>query len=106
MRCDICGKIFSRASNLNLHVKEQNASDLECLSVTFAGGHLPESINYGDTTDFYKLDGTTLSGAMDRKRYSVKRQIYEEAKKPVCVLSEQYENISSDEEFTTENEKR
>ncbi|XP_062592270.1 uncharacterized protein LOC134253704 [Saccostrea cucullata] len=42
---------------------------------------------------------------MDRKRYSVKRQSYEEAQKPVYVLSEQYENISSDEEFTTENDR-
>jgi hypothetical protein len=35
---------------------------------------------------------------MDSKRHSVNRQSYQEARKPVYVLSEQHENISSDEE--------
>lgn len=46
------------------------------------------------------LHGEQLSEAMSSKRKLVDREMFMQAKKPVYVLSDFYENISSDEEET------
>uniref|UniRef100_K1PJC9 Protein tramtrack, beta isoform n=1 Tax=Magallana gigas TaxID=29159 RepID=K1PJC9_MAGGI len=101
MRCEICGRTFSRISNLNLHIKEQHKDEIDCLKCSFCQRTLVRSFNLKrHYRVIHKLEGKDLKCAMEYKKFTVNYQSYEEARKPVYVLSEQYENISSDEDET------
>lgn len=102
MRCEICERTFSRISNLNLHMREQHKDEIDCLKCSFCQRTFVRSFNLKrHYRVIHKLEGKDLKRAMEDKKYTVNRQSYEEARKPVYVLSEQYENISSDEDETT-----
>lgn len=102
MRCEICGRTFSRISYLNLHIKEQHKDEIDCLKCSFCQRTFVRSFNLKrHYRVIHKLEGKDLKCAMEYKKFMVNRQSCEEARKPVYVLSEQYDNISSDEDETT-----
>lgn len=77
-------------------MREQHKDEIGCLKYSFCQRTFVRSFNL---KRHYRV--IHRLGGQENKKYTVNRQSYEEARKSVYVLSEQYENISSDEDENT-----
>lgn len=84
MRCGICGRTFSRISNLNLHMKKQHEGEIDCLKCSFCQRTFVRSFNLKKHyRDIHRLEWKNLKRAVEYKKYRVNRQSYEELRKPL-----------------------
>lgn len=101
MLCEDCGKTFTSSSNFHQHRREQHSDSVNSLNCSFCQRPFVRKFNLKRHLILvHGLHGEPLSEAMSSKRKLVDREMFIQAKKPVYVLSDFYENISSDEEET------
>lgn len=101
MLCEDCGKTFTSSSNFHQHRREQHSDSVNSLNCSFCQRLFVRKFNLKrHLISVHGLHGEQLSEAMSSKRKLVDREMFMQAKKPVYVLSDFYENISSDEEET------
>ncbi|XP_062601694.1 MDS1 and EVI1 complex locus protein EVI1-B-like [Saccostrea cucullata] len=100
--CDICGFLFNHQCNLRRHIKEQHQPKVQSLKCNFCQQLFLRPSNLKrHYKNVHKLDEMNVSEEMDRTQgdsVTCNRDFYHSSKKPVYVLSDLYEDISSDED--------